>query len=357
MKKLFIFISLWGFCALSAQEYISMRPNWTFNTPQAEDPTYEYYVSKGVGNTEKEARKDAFVLAAKEAQARNMAIEMNSGEIMSVFQNSDEDFNVIARNCRIPMREVCQFTEKSRDGKYYYYQLLQLAQRSNLTPNFKPYSGDCYDFSKAHELRELFQEEYKERAEAEKKAAKEAAKQERSEKWAESRDSWVAWTIGTGYPWSLYASVEYRGGYSVGWGIYGDIGMDYTSISVDGGSYNTGHVTKTFFKYAAGVRFYPYKGLFIDCGYGSIAKPTDKVSYDFHWQDAGSGIIDKDDRVHIRERAVGNSHGILFHVGYNFVIHGDLGFLIGVNGGASYDIVNKVFAPSVNLKFGFAVDL
>lgn len=401
MKKIYIIIlSLLVFSAVSAQEYISMRPNWTYNTPKAEDTSYEYYVSKGVGKTEKEARKDAFILAAKEAQSRNMAIETNSGEIMSAFQNSSEDFNVIAKNCRIPMREVCQYTEKSRDGKYYYYQLLQVASRGVVDPNFMPYKGDCYDFSKARELRELFREEYEEqlkqekieakkRAEEEKRAAKKQAeedkkvakqekieakkkaeeekkekraakleaKQQIAEEWAKSRDSYIAWAIGAGYPGCLYASIEYRGGNVVGWGLYGDIGMDYTSISVDGGSNDTGIVTKTFFKYAGGVKFYPYKGIFIDCGYGTIAKPADRVSYNFSWADPTSGIIQHDDRVHIMERAVGNSHGILFHAGYNATVGDEIKFFLGISGGASYDIINKVFAPSVNLKIGMGFDL
>ena len=127
IKKFFIIVVglLVYTCNLDAQTYISMRPNWTFNPPPAENSTYEYYVSRGVGNTEKEARKDAFVLAVKEAQSR-VGVSSNSTEIFKSFQNNDVDFNVIASAYEIPMKEVCYFSEKSRDGYYYYYQLYLL---------------------------------------------------------------------------------------------------------------------------------------------------------------------------------------------------------------------------------------
>lgn len=143
------------------------------------------------------------------------------------------------------------------------------------------------------------------------------------------KNRYVAWGMaGAGYPWNLVTSIEFRGGELIGFGLYGDIGMDFTSWKDSHGDVNT----DIYFRYAGGVKFYPYRGLFLDAGYGTIAKP----------------------------HGVDHSHGVLFHVGYNLVTNlvdgpnEGVGFFLGVSGGASYDVINKEYAPSVNVKVGIA---
>lgn len=148
----------------------------------------------------------------------------------------------------------------------------------------------------------------------------------------DGKNRYVAWGIaGAGYPWNLVSGVEFRGGNLIGVGFYGELGMDFTACSYH---YQKYEETATFFHYAGGIKFYPYRGLFLDAGYGTISKPVDKSE----------------------KSNVGHSHGVLFHAGYNLVtnLSGGYGFFLGVNGGASYDVINKVFAPSVNLKIGIA---
>lgn len=364
MKRLFQIIAV--ICLVNnatAQTYISMRPNWTFNPPQAENSTYEYYVSKGVGNTEKEARADAFVLAVKEAQTR-VGVRANSKEIFRAFQTTDQDFNVTANSYKIPMKEVCFFSEKSRDGQiYYHYQLLQVAISGNITPSFKQFTGDCYDFSKAKELREIMKEEYREQMEEDKKRQEQEAKlqaqQEKEDKinmrkqkikdnlyWEKGK--YIAWNIaGTGYPWNLTDGVEFRYGGVLGIGAYLDLGMDFTTkyfINYNRREYET---TKVFFHYAGGIKFYLYKGIFLDCGYGTINEPKiepyDMIDY--------YGL-----NIYKSQLEIKNSHGLLFHAGYNLATIGrnDVGFFLSISAGASYDVVNKVLAPSANLKIGVA---
>lgn len=348
-KKLLITfaILLYSTSIVYAQTYISMRPNWTFNTPPSEDSSYEYYVSKGVGNSEKEARKDAFIIAVKEAQSR-IGVGSNSSEIFKAFQVSEKDFNVIANEYAIPMREVCYFSEKSKDGAYYYYQLLQIAIRGNVVPRFRPYTGDCYDFSKAKELREILKEEYKEQIAEQKRIEKEEQIKREEEKKRQAREQkranlkeimeydrgrYVAWGIaGAGYPWNLVSSIEWRWGGIIGLGLYGDIGMDFTHCGVERRLNDDIPITATHFRYAGGLKFYPYRGIFLDCGYGTIC-PAKAKSKDFD-----------------------SSHGVLFHAGYNLYLpcSGITGFFLGVSGGASYDVKNKVYAPSINLKIGMA---
>lgn len=320
------------FLGAFAQTYISMRPNWTFNPPTAENSTYEYYVSKGVGNTEKEARTDAFVIAVKEAQQR-VGVGANSSEIFSAFQ-SNQDFNVIASNYEIPMKEVCSFSEKTRDGnQWYYYQLLQVAINGAITPNFRQFTGDCYDFSKAKELREIMKEEYKEKIEEDKKRQEQEAKTQRQEERKNKRldnpycnagkHRYVAWNIaGTGYHPKLVDGIEFRYGNNIGFGAYFDVGMDFATIYYEGQYYET----ETTFHYSGGLKFYFFRGLFLDAGWGTSSNTPDG--------------------------------GILCHVGYNFVSNPDINtdvvrFFIGISAGVLYDVSYDI-EPSINLKLGIA---
>ncbi len=362
MKRLFqlfaiILISNVAF----AQTYISMRPNWTFNPPQAENDTYEYYVSKGVGDTEKEARTDAFVMAVKEAQSR-VGVGSNSMDIFKAFQSSDQDFNVVASHYEIPMKEVCYFSEKSRDGEqWYYYQLLQVAISGNIEPKFRQFAGDCYDFSKAKELREIMKEEYKDKIEEDRKRQeqearlqalkeKQAAKAKRKKQirdnlsWGDR--NYVAWNIaGTGYPWNLTDGVEFRYGGVIGIGGYLDFGMDFTHVKFYSDYYSFNEtISKLFFHYSGGLKLYIYEGLFMGCGYGTINMPV---------YDVGK-VYGHDYRIYARQKNVEHSHGLHFHVGYNFIVDSWPLFFLGISAGASYDIKNKVYAPSVLLKIGIA---
>lgn len=168
-----------------------------------------------------------------------------------------------------------------------------------------------------------------------------------------NKNRYVAWNIaGAGYPWNLVTGIEFRGGGIVGVGLYGDIGMDFTTVEYSyRNNYNVFRekTVKTAFRYAGGVRFYPYKGLFLDCGYGTIAKASvDSI--------AVPDSYNNNDRDNDARKKVENSHGVLFHAGYNLVtnLSDGAGFFLGLSGGASYDVINKVFAPSVNLKIGVA---
>lgn len=336
-----------------SQTYISMRPNWTFNPPKAENETYEYYVSKGVGKTEKEARTDAFVLAVKEAKTR-VGIRVDAQEIFKAFQTSDIDFNVVANSFKIPMKEVCVFSEKSRDdSQWYYYQLLQVAINGNITPNFRQFTGDCYDFSKAKELREIMKEEYKEKIEEDKKRQEQETKAKRKQQLRSNlyweKGKYVAWNIaGTGYPWNLTDGVELRYGGIIGIGAYLDVGMDFTTIRRYNNNFGRYEYDKTnvFFHYDGGIKFYLYKGIFLDCGYGTINVPTGELNYYKTW--------DGDTKRYTNVTT--NSHGFLFHAGYNLVtsLRYGTGFFLSLSAGASYDMINKVFAPSVVLKIGIA---
>ena len=200
-----------------------------------------------------------------------------------------------------------------------------------------------------------------ERIRKEKREKEEAKERKRREKeyerannpyFLENRNKYIAWAfLGGGYPWNLVSSIEFRTGGIIGVGLYGDVGADFMRIIVNDGNDNFAYTTKTMFRYAGGVKFYMYKGLFLDIGYGTISQPTDEVTYDFYL------LLSDDESTLVKKMASESSHGLLFHLGYNFVENLSKeakGVFIGINGGVTYDITNKEFAPSINLKIGYA---
>ena len=153
-------------------------------------------------------------------------------------------------------------------------------------------------------------------------------------------------TYGTGFPLSILTSFEWRHGDKTGVGLCGDIGADFTFVDYeyDGGQ-NT--ITKASFRWDVGFKYYVYNGFFLDFGYGSIAKARTSVEYPHSWS---SGMEDE-----IR-KMVETGHGLLFHVGYNHKKEND-GLLLSVAVGCSYDLINRVLAPSLILKIGGAFSL
>lgn len=167
-------------------------------------------------------------------------------------------------------------------------------------------------------------------------------------------NKYIAWgVVGTGYPWNLATCIEYRTGGVVGFGLYGDIGANFTHISVkDGGKYAS--CAKPSFRFIGGLKFFPYKGLFIDFGYGTIAPATANVQHAFG-DPYSPNVISKDEKKEIRDM-VSTGSGILFHIGHDLVtgLSKGYGFFLGINGGFAYDVVNKKASPSFNIKFGVA---
>ena len=150
--------------------------------------------------------------------------------------------------------------------------------------------------------------------------------------------------------------VELRGGGILGIGGYADIGMDFLPISCDISyvdrydnnvhSYET-EFFQVSFKYIGGVRLF-YKGLFFSLGYGSVTRiqPIElKYDNDYFADDI------KDDILKMIK-----GHGLHISVGYNLVTPSANGFFLGISGGFAYDIVNKAFAPSFNLKLGMSFE-
>lgn len=180
----------------------------------------------------------------------------------------------------------------------------------------------------------------------------------------------LAWGIaGVGYPWSLVTSFNFRYGDIVGFGLYADFGLAFTHINAEStyfSSYAENYVTdyywttKAEFHYAAGAKFYMYKGLNIGCGYGSIHTPKTDIAYNFGSKGPkhnSTYALTGDDAKIIRKQFNENNHGVLIHAGYDVLYPDDshVAFFMGFNAGISLDLKNgNKIAPYVNLKLGIS---
>lgn len=365
MKRLILLLNialLINSCIYAESKMSMWRPNWTYNTPKSTSSSYAYASIKGWGSTEAEARNNAYARAMQAAQAQ-LGIMVKSDEINKAVQ-AGEDFNVISQDFSIPMWEVCQYS--NRDGTdYIYWILMRIASDANKSVSREPFEGDCYDFSKASELRAQFKGEFKEdikyrekKQKAEKKSMDRAERHEKLTHVDFAKERYVAWRIvGAGYPWNLTSGINFRYGFYefLGVGAYLDLGADFTHINVlsSGEYYKT---TGCHFHYSGGVKFYPYRGLFVGCGFTSIAPAVQKVSVNYYVSHNSDGWVKGSDAKSI-QNLVNQSNGVAFGVGYDLVTNrnnGGSGFYLGLNAGAVYDIQNKTISPTASLRIGVA---
>lgn len=328
-------------------------PDWAINLPKSNNPTMDYLVGIGEGSTYKNAYNEAVCDALRKLILR-FGLSVNSNDVMSAVY-SGQELTTISRDYNIPpINEVCR-SEIKQQGLERVYVLFQIPANAMTTnPVFEP-------FTKCNKKKDAIKEKLY---------------------WEKGR--YVAWNIaGTGYPWNLTDGVEFRYGGVIGIGAYLDIGMDITHVKItqcehitqdpSTGGYRPSDVyqnkstAKLAFHYSGGLKFYFYKGLFVDFGYGTISHPMSQIycvhnsdnpwSYVYLPYDFDNYLTSTSyDKSVVRRLVQKNSHGILFHVGYNLVtnLQNSTGFFLGLNAGASYDIINKVYAPSVNLKIGVA---
>lgn len=384
MKRLIFIICaiIIGVQLINAESKRSMwRPNWTYNIPPSKSSAYAYNSFKGIGASERESRKDAYAKAMQASQSQ-LGIMASSDEINKAV-NEGKDFNVVSQNYSIPMWEVCQYTIK--DGTdYYYWILMRIASDANKSVSREPFDGDCADFSKASELRAMMRDEFqqdieeaKQREKEEKEAAEKAARQAEKVARQEARtrrlnvidfpkERYVAWRIvGAGYPWNLTSGVNFRYGFYefLGIGAYLDLGADFTHVNVTLVSGDKAKTTSCHFHYSGGVKFYPYRGLFVDCGFTSKTPAHQNVlanlkisSFD---KDSDGWLKNSSSAAKIIKNAIEQSNAIMFGVGYDLVTNrndkfSNDGFYLGVSVGAMYDINSKKFSPTASLRIGVA---
>lgn len=266
-------------------------------------------------------------IASSEKVAISIAEQLN---LLSIEQKDQEKRK--AEELRIRKEEEQRIREEEQRRKAEEQRIREIEQR-----------------------REAEEQRVKEAREAEKKRKKEEAERKRAELlntpfFKEGKNRYIAWSfVGGSYPWGLTTGIESRFGGIMGFGLYADFGVCFTTITVENNSQEFKNITKSMIKYVGGIKLFPYKGLFFGCGFGTISKPTGEAHYDF-----GYSIDNDEEEIILKD--VSTSHGIFFHIGYDFVdnLSADGGLFLGISGGASYDLTNKVYSPSINLKIGYA---
>ena len=267
-----------------------------------------------------------------------------------------------AGECKDALRNYNYYRKLAHDSLPQLYAQIQECIDAEAQQNRKVETVIAID-----PVSELLSTENTEKAPEEAKKVKEPKKENKFKNYLkdrnnpyceEGRNRYIAWTfLCAGYPWNVTMGVELRGGGRLGIGAYADVGVDISRFKLKKSYVDAGNnlvsdkfvEVKAQFRYVGGIRLY-YKGLFISAGYGSIAKlQPATLEYD-SWEGYQENY--EDDLLKIIR-----GHGIHLNIGYNGVLMcGNNGPLYGISLGVAYDVVNKVFYPSVGVKMGWAFD-
>lgn len=166
MKRQLTTLCLIGCFALSLSAQMKQpqfRPDWIFETPRPENATFLYVVEHGEGNTKREALNQA-IGRVFQSTANRIGQPVSSAEINKSVQQGVE-FDVIARNIKIPVNKVCEFpVQDPQTNAWTVYILCQVAKAGNITPEF-----ETTDACTKHEKFDAFRKKWEETQAKEKK--------------------------------------------------------------------------------------------------------------------------------------------------------------------------------------------
>lgn len=139
MRKTFLLILL-GAIAVTATAQMTrrpvFRPDWVFEAPRPSNGTYLYVVEHGEGNTKREALNQA--LGRIFQSTANRIGQAFSTDAVNRAVQSGTDFEVIARNMKVPINKVCEFpVQDTLTNSWTMYILCQVAKAGNITPEFE----------------------------------------------------------------------------------------------------------------------------------------------------------------------------------------------------------------------------
>ncbi|MFZ4462821.1 MAG: DUF5683 domain-containing protein [Bacteroidales bacterium] len=145
MKK-WINIYLLTTLVFIGQTIIAQNPEWTYKLPKADNSSFYYEIAKGVGQTMDDAKeKMYFDIKTKIAEKLGMPSEVkisSSSQMSSTGEISLQINNNVNGNLQytIPMRRVCDYLIRLKDGSYASYGLYQVAQYGNIKVDFENYT-------------------------------------------------------------------------------------------------------------------------------------------------------------------------------------------------------------------------
>lgn len=119
----------------------TFRPDWTFKAPAPGNATYIYVVEHGEGKTKREALNQA-IGRVFQSTANRIGAVVSTDAINRAVQ-AGTDYDVIARNMKVPVNKVCEFAvQDTTDFSWTMYILCQVAKAGNITPEFET-SEEC----------------------------------------------------------------------------------------------------------------------------------------------------------------------------------------------------------------------
>lgn len=121
--------------------FAQRTPDWVTNIPSPGNNTYFYVVESAFGDTELQARNQAFARVFQ-STAMRLGQPISAEEINRAVQ-SGTSYSVLSRQYNIPINKVCEYTEK-KSGTYRVYILCQVAKSATIPVQFDGFSA-CYE--------------------------------------------------------------------------------------------------------------------------------------------------------------------------------------------------------------------
>ena len=171
MKKLFL-LTLFGAFALTATAQMTrrpqFRPDWVFEAPRPGNATYLYVVEHGEGNTKREALNQA-IGRIFQSTANRIGQTISTDEINKAVQ-AGTDYEVIARNMKVPINKVCEFPiQDTLTNSWTMYVLCQVAKAGNIIPEFEA-TDECTKHTRFENAMQMWKDQLKDKEKAEKRA-------------------------------------------------------------------------------------------------------------------------------------------------------------------------------------------
>lgn len=121
--------------------FAQRTPDWVTNIPSPGNNTYFYVVESAFGDTELQARNQAFARVFQ-STAMRLGQPISAEEINRAVQ-SGTSYSVLSRQYNIPINKVCEYTE-NKSGTYRVYILCQVAKSATIPVRFDGFSA-CYE--------------------------------------------------------------------------------------------------------------------------------------------------------------------------------------------------------------------
>ena len=154
-RKLFIGVLLVLLCGANCSSIMAQTkrrplPDWIFEKPKPSNRTFYYLIEKGVGETETEARNNAYTQAFMQV-ALKLGIPLNTEDISEAIA-SGSNIRMLSQRFTIPLNVVCYISRKNEnESGWNYWLLCQVPEIGHADDARFDDFNDCYKFSKYEE--------------------------------------------------------------------------------------------------------------------------------------------------------------------------------------------------------------